>query len=117
MVIHYKNFLFALLLFTSYQYALTGNIFLKDGSKVLYNPEAHELVLDIRYDPKEVGSKNHEFVDRDYFNNGIAQNGKAITGPFQTLKKGKNKFVIWDGLRILDRGQLPNPVKFTSFKR
>ena len=90
---------------------------MKVGSKVQYNPESHELVLDIPYDPKEVGSKNHEFVDVDYFKNEITQNGSALPGPFQNLKKGTNKFKIWDGLPIMDKGELPDPVAFASFER
>ncbi|MDN5213618.1 right-handed parallel beta-helix repeat-containing protein [Fulvivirgaceae bacterium BMA12] len=95
---------------------LDANSLLKKGSSVQYSPDSHELVINIPYDPEEVGSKNHEFVDVDYFNNEIAQNGKALPGPFQGLKKGTNKFKIWEGLPILDKGELPDPVTFSSFE-
>ncbi|PKQ44634.1 right-handed parallel beta-helix repeat-containing protein [Confluentibacter flavum] len=90
---------------------------LKEGSKVQYNKETLELVIEIPYDPKEIGSKNHELIDFDYLGNEIAQDGKAIPGPFQILKKGKNKFKIWNGLPILEKGELPNPMEFTSYNQ
>lgn len=96
---------------------LDANSLLKKGSTVTYDPNSHELVLDIPYHPNEVGSKNHEFVDVDFFNSEISQNEKALPGPFQSLKKGKNKFMIWDGLPILSKGELPDPVAFSSFER
>lgn len=88
-----------------------------EGSKVQYSIETHELVIDIPYDPKEIGSKNHELIDFDYLGNEIAQDGKALPGPFQILKKGKNKFKIWNGLPILEKGELPNPMEFTSYNQ
>lgn len=74
-----------------------------------YNPKTHELLFNIAFNPGTVGSQNHKFVDDDFFGNYIPQNGKALPGPFQTLKKGKNSFVIWEGLDILEIGELPDP--------
>ncbi len=90
---------------------------LKEGSSAEYSSATHELELDIPYDPKAIGSKNHELIDFDYLGKDIAQDGKALPGPFQMLKKGKNKFKIWDGLPILEKGELPNPIEFTSYNR
>lgn len=90
---------------------------LKEGSSVEYSRESHKLVVDIPYDPKEIGSKNHEGIDFDYFGNEIAQDGKALPGPFQMVRKGKNRFKIWNGLPILEKGELPNPNEFTSYNQ
>ena len=90
---------------------------LKEGSSVEYSRAIHELVLDIPYDPKAIGSQNHQRIDFDYLGKNIAQDGKALPGPFQILKKGKNKFKIWNGLPILEKGELPNPMEFTSYNQ
>lgn len=90
---------------------------LKEGSRVKYSRETHELAIDIPYDPKEIGSKNHKLLDFDYFGNEIAQDGKALSGPFQMIQKGKNKFKIWNRLPILEKGELPNPKEFTLYNK
>lgn len=82
-----------------------------EGIKVEYLPENQEIEIFVPFDPAMCGSQNHKFVDHDFFGKSISQNNKAIPGPFQNLKKGKNSFKVWDGLRILEEGELPDFTK------
>lgn len=88
------------------------NSILSGGTGYSYNPETHELVLNISFDPGDVGSQNHRFVDKDFNGNPVPQDGKALPGPFQDLKKGKNSTIIWKGLRIPKQGELPDPGEY-----
>ena len=88
------------------------NSTLKEGSKVAYNPETHELKLFIAFKPKLCGTQNHKFVDMDFYGENIPQNNMAIPGPFQSLHKGENVFLVWQGLKVLEEGELP---EFSNF--
>jgi hypothetical protein len=84
------------------------NSTMAEGIKVDYHPETQELDIFVPFSPDKCGSKNHSFVDNDYFGDPIPQNNRAIPGPFQKLKKGGNTFKIWKGLKILKEGELPD---------
>lgn len=79
----------------------------KPGMVVSYSAETQELTIEVPFDPTELGSRVHPGVTRDYFGN-ILKGEKALPGPFQELKKGKNVFRIWDGLPLLMEGELPD---------
>ena len=96
----------------SHELANDSNSILSRQTKISYNPDTHELILDVAFDPAAVGSQNHKFVDNDFFRNKVPQNGKALPGPFQQLRKGRNSFIVWDGLKILEQGKLPDPSVF-----
>ncbi len=101
----------------SHNFDVDRNSILVSGNNVAYRPESRELIMDISFEPTSVGSKNHARMDLDYFGNNIPQDSSALPGPFQTLKKGVNKFVVWKGLPIIGRGELPDPAEFSSFEK
>ena len=82
--------------------------YLAEGIKVGYDPIKYELSIFIPFDPRVVGSQNHQFVDVDFQGNMIPQNNCALPGPFQNLKKGTNRIVVWDGLCVLKENALPD---------
>ncbi len=88
------------------------NSSLHPGIKVEYFPENHELLVFIPFKLNKMTSKNHDFVDVDFWNQKIPQNGKALPGPFQNLKQGKNLFKVWEGLKILEENKLPDFSEF-----
>lgn len=77
------------------------------GMTVSYDAVKREVSILIPFDPAAVGSTNHTWVDRDFYGVPISQDGQAIPGPFQSLKKGMNTFCVWDGLPLLALGELP----------
>ncbi|MHC4743138.1 MAG: right-handed parallel beta-helix repeat-containing protein, partial [Planctomycetota bacterium] len=77
------------------------------GMSVSYDRVGHELTISVPFAPSKVGSTNHRWIDNDFLGTPIPQNGRAIPGPFQNLKRGINTFRIWDGLPVLSSGQLP----------
>ena len=80
----------------------------KQGMVVAYDEARLELSITIPFDPATLGSTNHDWIDRDFNESTIPQNGQAIPGPFQNLKQGVNRFRVWDGLPLLGPGELPN---------
>lgn len=84
------------------------NSLLAEGIKVSYDPEKYELTVFVPFDPREAGSKNHAFVDVDFWGETIPQNQQALPGPFQNLKKGINTLVVWDGMCVLTENTLPD---------
>jgi len=77
------------------------------GMSVSYDAGNFELTVSVPFDPKTVGSTDHDMIDRDFFGRPIPQNGRRLPGPFQDLKQGVNTFQVWDGLPLLEEGQLP----------
>ena len=61
------------------------------------------------FDPGAVGSTNHPKMDTDFAGKTVPQDGRAVPGPLQSLKKGDNVFRVWQGLPILAQGELPKP--------
>ncbi|TNJ41497.1 right-handed parallel beta-helix repeat-containing protein [Tamlana fucoidanivorans] len=86
------------------------------GIQVSYLPELQELVVIMPIAPKKMKSKDHDFVDVDFWNQDIPQNGYALPGPFQNLKQGKNRFKVWKGLKVLGENELPDFSKFHILK-
>lgn len=79
----------------------------KEGMSVSYDPVTCELLVTMPFAPSTVGSTNHRRIDTDFFGAPVPQNGRAIPGPFQNLKRGANTFRLWDGLPLLGPGELP----------
>lgn len=79
----------------------------REGMKVSYDAKSQELKLMLSFDPSSVGSTNHEKMDRDFEGQLVPQNGRALTGPIQSLRKGANRFKVWNGLPLLAEGELP----------
>lgn len=65
------------------------------------------MTLVVPFDPRRVGSANHKWLDRDFLGAAVPQDNRAMPGPFQNLKKGTNIVRVWDGLPLLENGQLP----------
>jgi hypothetical protein len=57
------------------------------------------LVLNLEADLSTIGSKTMSGINKDFFGNAIPQDGTAIPGPFQNLKKGDNTFRLSEGLQ------------------
>ncbi len=71
------------------------NSILSAGNIVSYDPENFELKLYIDFDPASLKTLNYPELDYDYQGNKITE--RSIPGPFQNLKKGLNRIVVWDG--------------------
>lgn len=84
------------------------NSFISKNSTALYNRSTQTLSLDLDFDPAQVGSENHTHSGEDFLGVPIPQNGKALPGPFQNLKSGKNTYKVWPGISILEEGQVPS---------
>jgi len=79
----------------------------REGMSVAYDAVKREVSIRIPFDPAAVGSTNHQGMVRDFFGAPIRQDGRALPGPFQNLKKGMQTFCVWDGLPLLAEGELP----------
>jgi hypothetical protein len=77
------------------------------GMSVSYDPESHEVTMAIPFDPSRLGSTDHEFMDNDFWGDTVPQNGRALPGPFQNLEQGENVFCVWNGLPVIEAGELP----------
>jgi hypothetical protein len=84
------------------------NSFISQNSSASYNREKYTLTLTIDFDPALIGSVNHTKAGRDFIDSPIPQNGNALPGPFQNLKEGINTYSVWNGIPILESGQLPS---------
>lgn len=71
------------------------NSILSTGSIVSYDPDNFELKLFIDFDPDSLKTFKHSALDYDFNGNKIYGNIKP--GPFQNLKRGLNRIIIWDG--------------------
>ena len=78
-----------------------------EGMEVGFDAETLTLSVRVPFEPGEVGSKVVETVHEDYFGKPVPQDGTAVPGPLQGLKRGENRFVVWEGLRPLVEGELP----------
>ena len=87
---------------------------LQKGMSVSYDGESCELTLIVPFDPERVGSTNHQWLDKDFLGAAVPQDNRAIPGPFQNLKKGTNVVQVWDGLPLLEEGQLPGRSKAST---
>jgi len=83
------------------------NSIAKKGILVAYNAATFEVTITVPFDPATLGSTNHDWIDKDFYESPIPQNGRAMPGPFQNLKQGVNRFHVWDGLPVLAPGELP----------
>ena len=72
-----------------------------------YEPDTHLLTIDLAAKPAFHSTINHSTVQRDFYGSTRDTDGVRVRGPFQQLKRGRNRFDIWDGLPILIKGQLP----------
>lgn len=79
----------------------------RPGITVSYDADTQKLTVDVPFEISDLRSRVHPGVTRDYFGK-ILRGEKALPGPFQNLKKGKNVIKIWDGLPLLKEGELPN---------
>jgi hypothetical protein len=71
------------------------NSMLSSGNMVYYEPDNFEIKLYIDFDPESLKTSNHPTLDYDYQGNKFTET--IIPGPFQNLKKGLNRIVVWDG--------------------
>ena len=83
------------------------NSITQKGMTVSYVAKSQELMLKLPFDPGTVGSTNHQGMDTDFLGRPVPQNGRALPGPSQSLRKGVNKFKVWSGLPLLEEGELP----------
>ena len=74
---------------------------------VSYDQTKLNLKIRLTFDPAGIGSIEYKKIKKDFAGNPIPKDGNAIPGPFQTLRTGNNIFNIWDGLPLLDKGELP----------
>jgi hypothetical protein len=72
-----------------------------------YEEGSLELTILMPLEPSRIGSSNHHQVDLDFLGNAVPQDGTAIPGPLQTLRKGENVIRVWSGLPLLAEGELP----------
>ncbi|NRB44959.1 MAG: hypothetical protein HRU47_09120 [Verrucomicrobiales bacterium] len=79
----------------------------KKGMVVSYDQTKLNLKIRLTFDPAGIGSIEYKKIKKDFAGNPIPKDGNAIPGPFQTLRTGNNIFNIWDGLSLLDKGELP----------
>ena len=83
----------------------------KKGMTVSYDQENLRLNIKIPFDPTSLGSIDYEKVKLDFLGTPVPKNGNAVPGPFQSLKRGNNIFRVWDGLPLLNKGELPSKNK------
>ena len=65
------------------------------------------MTINIGFDINDRKTKQHSNLDIDYSGNTIPTDGTAIPGPFQNMKEGENKLILWNGLRPLAKYELP----------
>ena len=80
---------------------------LREGMEVGFDQGTQTLEISIPFELAAVGSIPHPKVTRDFFGNPLPTEGRAKPGPIQSLGQGRQQFEIWQGLPILERGQLP----------
>ena len=80
----------------------------KQGTRVSFDPQGLRLSIDVPFGPASVGSTDHQQIDRDFQDRPVPQDGRAIPGPFQSLRAGSNTFDVWDGIPLLGEGELPD---------
>jgi parallel beta-helix repeat protein len=86
-----------------------GNLNYDLNSKITtglsYSIDLANLTLNLNVDANFMGSKSFpyaQFLDFDYNNNLIKNDGTALPGPFQNLSAGTNKISLWNGLKPLE---------------
>ena len=79
----------------------------RKGITVSYDQDTLELILNVPFELADIGSTNHEKIDNDFGGKQVVQDGTALPGPFQSPRKGENVFKVWDGLPLLEEGELP----------
>ena len=80
------------------------------GMSVSYDAVKCEVSITVPFDPSEVGSTDHRWMDDDFFGSAVRQDGKATIGPFQNLKQGVNTFRVWGGMDVPGAGELPEGI-------
>ncbi|MFG0290877.1 MAG: right-handed parallel beta-helix repeat-containing protein, partial [Rhodopirellula sp. JB044] len=83
------------------------NSILQTGIEVTYTPETQHLRIEMPFDPASVGATVRENITHDFFKEPLSTKHVRKPGPFQKIKRGVNEYKIWDGLPILNPGQLP----------
>ena len=78
-----------------------------EGMRVEYDPKSLELSLIVPFDPEKVGATIDVRLKSDFFGASLPADGTARPGPFQDLKRGENRYRLWNGLRLLGEGELP----------
>jgi parallel beta-helix repeat protein len=78
-----------------------------EGMTATYEEDSLELTISMPLDPSRIGSSNHHQIDLDFLGNAVPQDGTAIPGPLQTLRKGESVIRVWSGLPLLAEGELP----------
>ena len=66
-----------------------------------------EIKVTLTFDPTNIGSTEYEKIRTDFEGTPIPKDGNAMPGPFQSLRAGKNIFKVWNGLPLLEKGELP----------
>ena len=79
----------------------------KKGMEVSYDQTKLEIKVTLTFDPTNIGSTEYEKIRTDFEGTPIPKDGNAMPGPFQSLRAGKNIFKVWDGLPLLEKGELP----------
>ena len=72
-----------------------------------YRPATHVLTVELQADPTAIGCRAHPGFEHDFFKQERTNHRIAPPGPFQDLGKGGQSFIIWNGLPVLDSGELP----------
>lgn len=67
------------------------------GDTVKLDTTTFTLTVTIPFEPSSVGARALSELDNDFFGNPIPDDGTAVPGPFQNLKKGRNTFTVWTG--------------------
>ena len=75
--------------------------------RVRYHPETHVLSVDLQADPMKIGCQAHPALDNDFMGQKRTNHRNVPPGPFRDLRQGGGRFVIWQGLPILEGGSLP----------
>ena len=75
--------------------------------RVRYHPETHVLSVDLQADPVKIGCQAHPALDNDFMGEKRTNHRGVPPGPFRDLRQVGGRFVIWQGLPILEGGSLP----------
>jgi hypothetical protein len=71
------------------------------GSTVSIDLQTSTIYLNLTFDPSSVGSQPVDGLDGDFLGSPIPQDGSAVPGPFQNLKKGENVITgLWSGIDV-----------------
>lgn len=92
---------------------LDGSSQFAPQSRVDYQPDKQQLTIYLEAAPPRIPSETYRSIVSEFPGEEMSPEEGEYPGPFGQLRAGANPFDIWDGLPILNEGELP-PAEWTQ---